>query len=262
MSRICPLFSGSSANSTYISSDNKVILIDCGPSFNMLNNALTTSGVSLDTIKAVAITHTHSDHINGLKPFLNHVKVPLIATKDTVNTLVSKNLIPKGTEIIITEHKPFEISGFVINSFKTSHDADGSCGYTVTLNDSTKVSVSTDLGYISEEVRNAILGSDTVLIESNHDIDKLKKGPYPPYLKMRILSDKGHLSNNACAAVLPELLNSGTKRIILGHLSRNNNTPLLAHKAAVASLLDIGAKENEDYILRVAKPSLNEGVAF
>ena len=106
-------------------------------------------------------------------------------------------------------------------------------------------------------MREAILKSDCILIESNHDIEMLKRGPYPPLLKMRILSDRGHISNNACAAELAALLKSGTTRFILGHLSQNNNTPNLARSCAEAALMAVGAQNGKDYLLSVAAPKDN-----
>lgn len=123
--------------------------------------------------------------------------------------------------------------------------------------DQKSIAVCTDSGVVTDEIRNAVLGCDAVLLESNHDLDMLKKGPYPPHLKVRILSDRGHLSNNACAAELPALLNGGTTRFILGHLSQHNNTPMLAKATAEAALLKCGAQNNKDYILTVARPKIS-----
>ena len=102
-----------------------------------------------------------------------------------------------------------------------------------------------------------MVGSDLVLLESNHDVEMLKKGPYPPELKVRILSDKGHISNTACATELKNLFENGTRRFILGHLSQHNNTPLLAKRCATSALIDLGAEIDRDYTLTIAKPSDN-----
>ena len=243
MARICPLFSGSTGNSTYIASPKGALLIDAGASFRALCTALTAAGGSIDEIKTVLITHEHSDHIKGLKTLL---------------TLQSAGIIPAGTDMITLEsEKITELSGFAVKRFSTLHDCEGSSGYTLLTADGRKISVCTDLGRVTDEVRNSLYGSDAVLIESNHDINMLKNGPYPPSLKIRILSDNGHISNNACAAELPELLRRGTKRFILGHLSRKNNSPLLALNAAEAALTDAGALNGRDYILTVAAPAGN-----
>ena len=257
MSRICPLFSGSTGNSTYIASRDGGILIDAGASMKGICNAIERAGGDYKEIKAVAVTHTHSDHIKGLKTFLNRTDAALVASKETAEFLCTNNLIPPKTEVIITDDNPICVCGMELSSFKTKHDASGSCGYTVLLPDNKKISVCTDLGVVTEDVRRAITGSDVLLIESNHDIDMLKNGPYPMHLKVRILSENGHISNVACAAELKKLMASGTMRFILGHLSQHNNTPLLAQSCAESALMDIGAVNGKDYLLSVAKPKEN-----
>ncbi len=257
MSRICPLFSGSTGNSTYIGTQSGGILVDAGASFKGLCNALERVGGSFDEIKAVAVTHEHTDHVKGLKTFLNKTGASLVASKGTLNALMSAELIPAGTDVIEIDENLIELGGILINRFSTSHDCEGSSGYSFILPDTKKITVCTDLGVVTDEVRNAINKSDVLLFESNHDIDMLKRGPYPPTLKVRIMSDRGHISNIACAAELKSFFESGTERFILGHLSQKNNTPILARAAAEASLMDLGAKNGKDYLLSVASPKEN-----
>lgn len=257
MSKVCPLFSGSTGNSTYIGTKNGGILIDAGASMKGIISALEMSGGAIDEIKAIAITHEHIDHIKGLKALLNKTAATLIASKETLDALISLDKIPAKNKVICIEKKAVDINGIEISRFSTSHDCVGSSGYNLKLPDNKKVSVCTDLGVITKEVSNCLLGSDLVLLESNHDVEMLKKGPYPPHLKVRILSDKGHISNNVCAAELQKLLKSGTKRFILGHLSRQNNTPMLAKSIAEAALMDLSAVNGKDYVLSVAKPQEN-----
>lgn len=261
MSKISPLYSSSSGNSTYIGTKNGGILIDAGASFKGINEKLLALDTTAKEILAVAVTHEHIDHIKGLKTFLKNSGASLIASADTLNALAQKDCIPKNTKIIVSEERAIDICGIEIKRFGTSHDCVGSSGYTLTLPDNKKVAVCTDLGVMTDTVQQAIIGSDLVLLESNHDIEMLKKGPYPPQLKVRILSDKGHLSNNICAAELKTLLQNGTKRFILGHLSQHNNTPLLAKSCATAALMDLGAKIDKDYLLYVATPN-NNGVSI
>lgn len=257
MSRICPLFSGSSGNSTYIGTKNGDILIDAGASMKGMTAAVALAGGDIKDILAVAVTHEHIDHIKGLKTLLNKTNAKLIASKDTVETLINLEKVPAKTEIICLDDNIEEICGIQIGRFATSHDCKGSSGYFLNLPDNKKVAVCTDLGIVTDEVRNAICGSDLVLLESNHDVEMLKKGPYSANLKVRILSDQGHISNNVCANELPFLLNSGTKRFILAHLSRQNNTPMLAKSCAESRLMDLSAQNGKDYILTVAKPDSN-----
>ena len=261
MSRICPLFSGSDGNATLISSGGTNILIDAGVSFKRLKCAVEENGTDISDISAIFITHEHTDHIKGLKTFLKNTNTILYASQQTLKTLIDTDNVPENAVLKDIEQE-IPVHNLKISRFATSHDCEGSSGYVITAPDGTAAAVCTDLGYISDEVETALIGCDTVLIESNHDISMLQKGPYPPQLKMRILSDKGHLSNNTCAALLPKLLKSGTKRIILGHISKKNNIPMLALSAARDSLLSIGAKEDSDYVLCAAKPQDNGVILF
>lgn len=262
MARLCTLASGSSGNSTYISTSDGDVLVDAGISCKALMTAIEQAGGDIAKIRAVAVTHTHSDHTNGLKTFLKKTKIPLVASSKTLEGLSETDCIPEGIKTIVADEGIVTFGDIAVTYFKTSHDAAGSGGYIITLPDGRRTAVCTDLGIVTDEVRTHLSGCETVLIESNHDIDMLRRGPYPAQLKLRILSDKGHLSNNACAKELPSLLNSGATRIILGHLSRENNMPLLAQSTARTALASIGAKEDIDYILQVAKPKVVEVTVF
>ena len=254
MARLCTLASGSTGNSTYISTCDGDILIDVGLSFKGLMTAIDAAGGNISKIKAVAVTHTHTDHIKGLKTFLKNTKIPLIASSETLNALALNDFIPVGVKTISAENESVILGDIAVTYFATNHDAAGSGGYVITLPDGRRAAVCTDLGVMTDSVRNSLNGCTTVLIESNHDVEMLKRGPYPANLKLRILSELGHLSNKACAAELPALLKSGTTRIVLGHLSQQNNTAFLAQSAARATLVSIGAKDGDDYILQIAKP--------
>lgn len=257
MSVICPLFSSSSGNSTYIGTKNGAVLIDAGASMKRIFEAINNSSLEAEDIKAVAVTHTHIDHISGLRPILNKLKVPLIASAKTIERLENENKIPADVKTIIADGKTVDIDGIGVEFFPTSHDCEGSGGYCIYTPDNKKITLCTDLGVVTDRVRNSLKKSDLVLLESNHDIEMLKKGPYPPSLKMRILSDSGHISNVSCAAEIAELFKENTKRFILGHLSQNNNTPLLALSASESALMDLGAENRKDYLLYVAKPTGN-----
>ena len=257
MSKICPLFSGSSGNSTYIGTKNGGILIDAGASMKRISDALISAGGDIAEIKAIAVTHEHSDHIMGLKTLLNKTGAKLITSEDTAETLANMDNFPPNSEVVLLYDNTADICVIGVSRFATSHDCKGPSGYVLNLPDGKKVSVCTDLGVVTDSVRTAISGSDLVLLESNHDIEMLKRGPYPPYLKVRILSENGHISNNVCAGELPFLLKNGTTRFILGHLSRQNNTPMLAKSCAEAGLMDCLAQNGKDYILTVARPDRN-----
>ena len=260
MSKIFPIASGSSGNCTYIGQGKRGLLIDAGVSARTITNALTDAAIDPRSICGIFITHNHIDHTNGLRVFADKYSIPTFATKETIEGLL-KNACNCPKDIHIIEGK-IDVEGFSVKSFSTSHDCPGSCGYIVTLPDETKCGVCTDLGIVSEEVRQAITGCSALLIESNHDVTMLQKGGYPEHLKRRILSDHGHLSNINCAKELSKLVESGTTRIILGHLSRENNDPAIAKSCAVAALLDSGFLENDDYILYVAPPKNGKVILF
>ena len=254
--RIAPIASGSSGNCIYVGDDNTHILIDVGISAKNIEEGLNSLDLTINDIDAILITHEHSDHIAGVSTLLKKHNIPLYATAGTIEGMIQKGAVPKGTKVyeITNETAAGDI---IVKRFATSHDANEPSGYSVTLKGGKKITVCTDLGVVTNEVRQNLLGSSLVFFESNHDVEMLKRGPYPPPLKLRILSDKGHLSNISSAAELPALIKGGTTRIILGHLSKENNLPTLARLTAVNQLKLIGAKEDEDYILTVAKPEGN-----
>lgn len=261
MARICPLFSGSTGNSTYLGYKDTGILIDVGMSCKSVVTALQNIDCAAEEIKAIAITHEHTDHIKGLKTFLKKSGAMLLASGETLDTLADIDMIPSGIKTVAIEEKCF-IGDIEISRFNTSHDCKGSSGYTFLLPDSKKVSVCTDLGVVTDEVRAAITGSNVILLESNHDVEMLKRGPYPPQTKLRIMSDVGHISNNTCATEVKRLFENGTERFILGHLSLNNNTPLLAQSVSESVLMDLGAKNGKDYLLKIARPKENGVTVF
>ncbi len=249
MPRIYPLFSSSSGNCTYVGTSAEGVLIDCGASFTKIKNALTLNGLSLDCVKAVFITHDHSDHVKGLKVLTKKTGLPVYSQCDTLDVLYDMGLISSSSEDI----KDFaDIGNMRISCFPTSHDTIQSCGYRVTFEDNVSCAVCTDLGYVSDEVRNGVKGCSAVLIESNYDVQMLRNGDYPAYLKARIRSDRGHLSNDDCGAFCAELVESGTTRLILGHLSRENNTPEAAEYAVEAAIAQNGFQRNKDYLLSCA----------
>lgn len=255
MIKFCPLFSSSNGNSVYIGDRDGGILVDVGRSAKQTNAMLDTIGVEPTQIKAILLTHEHSDHIGGLSVFAAKHKIPVYAPNGTLLALKRKGTLNEKHIDITLSDSPFEICGLKVESFKTSHDCADGRGYVITgLDGSTKVAVATDTGYISGDILSKITGCKLVYIESNHDIAMLKAGPYPYTLQQRILSDRGHLSNDACAEALKSLVNTGSTHFVLAHLSQENNTPSIAYKTATSALYDVGALENRDYIIRVAEP--------
>jgi len=254
MARFCPLFSSSSGNCIYVGSGETNILIDCGVSAKRLTAALEGIKVSPDSISAIFITHEHDDHIHGLHAFAAKRNIKIYAAHGTIDALKMKEKISKGLDLNIINDS-VKIDAIEVTRFNTSHDCPDSSGYKIKIDDEHCFGICTDTGTLCGGILENLFGCDLVLLESNHDVTMLQKGPYSPETKRRILSDCGHLSNGLCAEALPKLVVNGTNRIILGHISENNNFPSVAETAAEAELTKYGLKRDSDYILYMAPPS-------
>lgn len=252
MAKVCQLFSGSTGNSTYIGCGSGGILVDAGVSCKRITAALDEIGVDPKSLQGIFLTHEHTDHIAGVRVFASRYGIPVFGSQGTMCALESQGLLTDGYDAYILDVPTIGVGDFEITTFGTSHDTPESLGYRVKLPDGNLVAVCTDLGFVSERVREGITGSNVVVMESNHDVDMLKTGPYPFYLKERVLSRRGHLSNVDCAAELPRLVKNGTTRFILAHLSQENNLPALAQRTALATLKGNGMEENKDFLLKVA----------
>ena len=260
MARIYPLFSSSKGNSTYLGDKVSGILIDAGVSCKRICDALISADIPLNAVKAIFITHIHSDHINGLKVLSKKLGVPVCAQEKNLEILLNRGFIDNKCELIPVENGRIVSGDLEVSHFETSHDVPASCGYRVEYPDGRSAAICTDLGYVSETVKNAISGCNALLLESNYDKNMLEYGSYPRELKNRISSKYGHLSNEDCSAELPFLLKNGTVHYILGHLSQENNRPEIAENCAVNALT--GCIRDIDYTLTIAKPSDNEGAVI
>lgn len=258
MSRFCTLCSSSSGNSTYIGHTGGGILIDAGTNAKQLTLALEKITVAPESIHGIFITHEHTDHIGALRVFAARYHIPVYASKGTLNALDKAGHLKGDFEAFTVGEKSIEVAGMSVVKIITSHDSAESSGYAVTMPDERKISVITDTGIITQDIIDKATGSDLILLESNHDKNMLNSGPYPYYLKQRILSDKGHLSNEACAEAACHFINTGTTRLVLGHLSRENNTATAAMQATSNALGEMGAVEGIDYTLQVAPPCVGE----
>lgn len=252
--KFCTLASGSSGNCTLVEGGGTAILIDAGISMRRIKLGLGKCGIPPENLSGILVTHCHSDHVAGLGMMSKYFAVPIFAPYITAGVIAAQS--PECAPYIT----PFEpgadihIGALKISSFRTMHDAYDSVGYVVSDGDKT-MALATDLGCVTYEVEARICGVNAAVIEANHDVDMLKNGPYPYALKRRILEDNGHLSNFACAALAVRLFESGTKRLVLAHLSSENNTPSLAFKTVCAALAERGCAVGDKIAVSVAPRS-------
>lgn len=223
--KVIILGSGSKGNSTLLISNNTKILIDVGFSYPQMTEMLKQYDVVPHDIDAILLTHTHSDHTKGLKTFVSKNDLKIYTNEIMLQEVVK--IVDEGDTII--RDNDFSIGDFTIKVIHTSHDAIGSVGFIISDNNSDLVYV-TDTGYINKSNLELMHNKNLYILESNHDIEMLMTGPYPYILKQRVVSDKGHLSNETAGTYLKELIGDRTKKIVLAHLSEINNTPEIALK--------------------------------
>ena len=263
MLRYCSLFSGSSGNCTYVGTGNGGILIDVGVSARRITTALKERDIDPASIRAVLLTHEHSDHVSGLRVLCKQYHWPVVASQGTLDALIVNEQVTADQQLyMLPVDRQLSISGLLITPFAAPHDSRECYGYRLDTEDGRSLAMTTDLGYMPQKVLDTITGCQFLHIESNHDPDMLRNGPYPAWLIHRIRGQGGHLSNDECAAVLPQLVNAGATRIVLAHLSEHNNTPALAQQTACNALYSIGAQVDRDYLLSVAKPTGDGPVVF
>lgn len=251
MSRFYSLFSGSKGNASVVRSGSNSLLIDAGVSCKQIITSLEAHNISNESISGILITHSHIDHIRGLRVLCKKLNAKVYATEETMSTLLECGHISDENLGGIFYENAENIGGFSVKAFPTDHDANGSCGFRIETPEDRICSICTDLGHITDDVHNAVIGSDLVLLESNYDPVMLKNGSYPFYLKSRIAGSDGHLSNISCAEEALRLIDKGTTRIVLGHLSQENNTPYLAEKT-VREHIDEKYQCGTDYLLYIA----------
>ena len=229
--KFCVLGSGSKGNATYLESDGTSILIDAGMSGKELDKRLSAIGVELSTIDAILVTHEHNDHIQGVGVLSRRTGIPVYANPATftaaskiVNRLFSYNEFETGGT--------FYFRNLEIHPFSISHDTEDPVGFRISDGD-ISFGYCTDTGKVSQLMLHRLAACQALVLESNHDIDMLQNGTYPPYLKQRIRSGHGHLDNTQTAVFLKELLHEKLQHVVLAHLSEENNDPeIVFHTAA------------------------------
>lgn len=251
MLELCTLASGSSGNCLLVSDGATHILVDAGISCRRITTALKNLGIDPKELAAVLVTHEHTDHIAGLATMTKQLAVPVYASRGTGRQMCYR--IPFLEDVLHTfmpgEH--FSLGGVDIETFPTPHDAAESNGYALSAGGK-KVAVVTDLGHVTQAVSDGIRGAELLVAEANHDVEWLQSGPYPYFLKSRILGDHGHLSNEAGAELVWQAVEGGARTVVLAHLSQENNTPQRAYDVVCATLERRGACVGRDVALDVA----------
>ncbi len=252
--RFCTLYSGSGGNAAYLETPTARILIDAGKCSRTLIGSLKHIGVEMDSIDAIFITHDHNDHVAALEVLAKKHPKP-------VHMLFKSALRYRATQpealckcFWLYEKAPFtaKVGEVTVTAFETPHDSLASVGYRFEFPDGEKtvrVGYATDIGHVSEALREGLTGCEAIVLESNHDVDMLMDGPYPYDLKLRIRGKRGHLSNRECADLAAELAGQGTTHFLLAHLSEENNHPDLAYDETFSALAGY------ETTLRIASPN-------
>lgn len=228
--RFCSLASSSSGNSQYIETENLRILVDAGLSGKQIENSLNSIGVSGKDIDYIFVTHEHKDHIKGVGILSRRYDIPIFANAKTWEAM--KDYLGKVSEkniLTFENDKDFELKDLGITPFKIYHDSCEAVGYNF-YNKNKKISLLTDTGTIDDEIKDKLRNSNLLIIESNHDIEMLKVGGYPWFLKKRILGDYGHLSNELAGNLITDVVKGNNETVLLAHLSSENNFPELAYQ--------------------------------
>ena len=218
--KVCVLSSGSKGNSTLVTTDEVKILIDLGTTSTYIENTLKNMNINPKDISGILVTHTHVDHIKGLRVFIKRYNPIIYVTEELLNQLQEEI----GTfRYKLYEDKKTLIGNLNVNIIKTSHDAKGSIGFIISSESSSLVYI-TDTGYINKKYFDVLKNNNLYIIESNHDIKMLMDGPYPYYLQQRVRGDKGHLSNKQVSDYLAKFIGKNTKKIVFAHISEKNNS--------------------------------------
>ena len=247
------LASSSTGNSALVSCGDTHILLDAGISAKQITAGLRELGITPVQLSAVLITHEHSDHVSGLRVLTTKAGAPIYATGPTCREWYRKNRCDEVKNLFQVQEAGtgVQIGALWVESFPTPHDAAGSVGYSI-AGEGVRMVLATDLGYVTDKVRQAVEGCNLLVCETNHDEDWVRTSPYPYHLKRRILSDYGHLSNEAGAELAAFAVESGTRTVVLAHLSQTNNTPAHAYEVVCRRLRAMGCDPEQDISLSVA----------
>lgn len=253
--RLCSIASGSSGNCIYVGSDATHLLVDAGISGKKVETGLRELELTGADIDGILITHEHSDHIAGLGVLCKKYGIPVYATKGTIEAIkqgCTKSAIEDSLFHVIEADKKMIIKDVTVSPMRVSHDAAEPVAYRIGY-EGKKVAICTDLGFYNDYTVECLKGMDALLIEANHDVNMLQVGPYPYYLKQRILGNRGHLSNENSGRLINSILHDHLKAVVLGHLSKENNLPELAYEAVRMEItLSDNAYKAGDFPISVA----------
>lgn len=260
MIKFCNLFSGSSGNCTFISSESTNILVDAGVSCQRITKALSSIGKTFEEIDGILISHEHIDHTRGLTTICKKYGVNVYATEKTWKAMESLGIGEECKDFFVAE-EDFIIGNLRIHPFSIPHDASDPCGFSIYADDK-KITIATDIGHMTNTILHQMENSNVLLLESNYDTETLKCSPYPFFLKKRIEGDYGHLSNDMASKAICHLCKNGVSNIILGHLSKENNFPELAYQTVINELscnnidcsnfnLSVASRDSVDKVLEL-----------
>lgn len=255
--------SGSSGNCYYLGTATDGLLVDIGVGIRTLKKHSRDYGISLSSVRRILITHDHADHIKSVGAFSHDYNVPVYATEKVHRGIVHNYCVQRK---VANEQKRFlepgvtlQLGAFAVTPFSVPHDANENVGYQIVAEGVTFV-IMTDVGSVTEEMKGYIGTANYLVIEANHDVEMLLNGPYPQYLKKRILSPSGHLSNAECGKVVAENMTEKLRHVWLCHLSEENNHPELARKSVDAALRSYGIIPGKDVELEVLKRTMPSGI--
>lgn len=249
MAEFVSLYSGSSGNCSVVRAGGRYLIIDMGKGVRSTCAGLKELGLAISDCDGILVTHEHSDHVKGLSTFLKKYPLPIYGGADTLDFLENNGIVPPSCEMNALSGREEDIGVFGVRAFPTSHDVP-CVGYRVHTPDGKTMTIATDLGVLTPPVHEALSGCDLVALESNYDLHMLRNGRYPYYLRARIESSRGHLSNDECSAKLLELIQEGCKKFALCHLSQENNTPQLALQSVFTTLGAAGVVPEPDCIVQ------------
>lgn len=250
----CSLASGSSGNCQYIATETTGILLDAGLSGKYIAGGLEHINADINQLKALFITHEHSDHVKSAGILMRKFKIKLYITRKTFEHVENKlGKYDLDNVVFVEADTEIQVGDIIVTPFRISHDAIEPLAYSFRSSD-VKVSIVTDLGHVPIDLLSKIIDSNLLMIESNHDVDMLNAGKYPYVLKKRILSNKGHISNVSAAEAIIRAFSysSSLGHVILGHLSQDNNTPELAYETVKSILEESGLEIGKDISLDLA----------